>query len=33
MTKLTKYLEDINKNDRILSKQILNSYSYFDYSG
>lgn len=31
MTKLTKYLGDINKNDKQLSKQILNSYAYFDY--
>ena len=31
MSKLTKYLGDINKNSKILSKQIFNSGSYFDY--
>jgi predicted restriction endonuclease len=31
MTKLTKYLRDINKNEKQLSKQIFNSYTWFDY--
>ena len=31
MEKLTKFLGDINKNSKILSKQIFNSYSWFDY--
>jgi hypothetical protein len=31
MNELTKYLENINKNDKTIPKQILNSYDYFDY--
>lgn len=31
MNKLTKYLGGINKNEKHISKQILNSYAYFDY--
>jgi len=31
MEKITKYLIDINKNDKILLKQIFNSHSWFNY--